>query len=68
MVVQEARLIFTVNAKEKRDADRWLKRHAKKCKMAKVSYVFTSDSGIGTSVKVKCACGKKSDVTDYGSW
>jgi len=28
----------------------------------------SSDSGIGTATEVTCGCGKKFNVTDYGSW
>jgi uncharacterized protein CbrC (UPF0167 family) len=31
--------------------------------------LISNDSGIGTTVKVKCLkCGKIKDITDYDSW
>jgi hypothetical protein len=64
-------LTFTVSSKQIQKARRWMKSHA----CAKVflvrrnaSFVFSNDSGIGTSVAVQCDCKQQFDLTDYETW
>lgn len=60
---------------EKIRAEEWLTRHRQK-KLDKGNHEahslkefrVHSRSGIGTTVYVVCFCGKKKDVSDYGSW
>ena len=66
---------FELNEVEQEAADKWLKKHRKRCKLkgktgaigGAISYEFTL-TGIGTAVEVKCACGEYKNVTDYGCW
>ena len=65
---------FSLNEVEQAAADKWLKKHRKKCSLKNtgaiggaISYEFTL-TGIGMAIEVKCACGKSKNVTDYGCW
>ncbi|GMQ95321.1 MAG: hypothetical protein BMS9Abin13_434 [Patescibacteria group bacterium] len=68
---------FSFGEKEKNKLSDWLKEHNKTCSFAdignqgaiggRISYIFTP-TGIGCVVEVKCACGEKVDITDYGDW
>ena len=62
-------MIFELNNIEEAAAEKWKEKHTKDCifKDCSFSYIFTP-GGIGTSVKIKCICGKKKDITDYCSW
>jgi hypothetical protein len=60
--------IYIMTDKEAQDASTWIKGH--KCSLVcnrLHSFTFTP-TGIGTSVKVSCNCGKSKDVTDVSDW
>lgn len=64
---------FSLNGKELDKYDYWLKEHKTKCEKVKasdsqISITFSSGSGIGTAVFVKCTCGEECNITDYDSW
>jgi len=49
---------------------RFIRVHGKVCskiREAPFEYKFTP-TGIGNGVDIICPCGKKKDITDYGSW
>ena len=66
-------ITFTLSNKEAENVDIWLDEHNKKCKLKKknktryLTYSFTP-VGIGTSIEVRCSCGKSKDITDSSSW
>lgn len=55
--------------------NKWNKEHIKTCKYyqdsgtigERLTYEFTP-TGIGTIIKIKCACGEEIDLTDYENW
>jgi hypothetical protein len=53
---------------------RWLKSHSKVCDKVdeEGALLFAidqkSESGIGIGTDIRCSCGEKFDVTDYGTW
>ncbi len=63
---------FVIDLEEHRKINEWVKSHP--CTITyegaiggKYTYCFTP-TGIGTALKVKCACGAEVDATDYDSW
>ena len=63
-------MIFALSATEKKQLNKWLKKHLKKCTdypKAHLTYMFTP-TGIGSIVEIECSCGKKVDVTDSSNW
>lgn len=67
--------LFTEEDREKLNS--WLATHNKECRYAdpcktgaiggRLTYLFTPTS-LGLITKVRCACGKTVDLTDYESW
>lgn len=59
---------YTLLTAERKDADRWKKRHRKNCPAANFRYYF-KETGIGTYVEIHCTkCRKNKNITDYSSW
>lgn len=66
---------FVASESETEMAVAWIAKH--KCSLRQnikknmykrsISWIFT-DTSIGTAIEVSCSCGKKANVTDYGSW
>jgi hypothetical protein len=65
--------MFSLNEQETKKLKKWREKHNKKCEFTNaqhggtLTYKFTP-TGIGTIVKVKCACGKEIDLTDPSNW
>lgn len=60
---------WIILAEEDEAAELWIVEHA--CDLdgdGKISYTFSTGSGIGTSIIVSCSCGAEEDVTDYSRW
>ena len=60
-------IIFDLNKKEEKSYKKFLNKLSKKYKNKKIEFIFSQNSGIGTSIKVKIGK-KRKDITDYKSW
>ena len=66
---------FTLNKKETKKYNNWCKKHKKICPIkgpggaigGKITFSFTP-TGLGPIIEVKCACGKKKNLTDWKNW
>ena len=65
-------MIFEIKERDFIKVSNWNKNH--KCTIpysgalgGKLTYTFTP-TNIDTIIKVKCACGKELDLTDYTNW
>lgn len=68
----ERESMFSFNDIERIKVDEFIETH--KCTITyegaiggKISYIFTPTS-LGIAKSVECACGQKSNVTDYSDW
>lgn len=69
--------LFAIEGKELEDWSKWYEKHNKKCPHSKgeglgaiggrFTYCFTPN-GLGTTVIIKCACGKEVNVTNVDDW
>ena len=59
---------FSLNRVEVERAHSWLVEHKEKCQRLRITVSFSTSSGIGMAVTIKCDCGEECNVTDYDSW
>ena len=61
--------MFDISEAEIEAAKAWVEKHSKThCGAAEHWTYKVIQTGLGTIVIVKCACGAEEDVTDYSSW
>ena len=66
---------FTLDEKETKKYNKWCKKHKKVCPIkgpgtaigGRLTFSFTP-TGLGPIIEVKCACGKKKNLTDWKNW
>jgi len=65
---------FHIVDEELQKLTEWAEKHNKECPVknsgtigGRITYTFTPTS-LGMIVKVKCACGENTDLTNYEDW
>ena len=63
----EANITYTLKGSEIKAYNDFCNLH-KRCK-GSINVTFSHESGLGTTVKVKCpGCGEEADITDVSKW
>lgn len=59
---------FSIEETEIEKLVAWNGEHNKTCKAGNKFIKFSSSTGIGQNIFVKCSCGVEVDITDYSQW
>lgn len=69
MSIYKTQIGYTLTTDEAKSLAKFVEKHKVLTTCDRdMNLEFSTSSGIGRNTWVKCLCGQKEDITDYGSW